>query len=60
VLHVIPDATDALREALRRAEPGDVVVVFYEELEPVLKTLRSAKGQEGRPEAPPQKAASQS
>jgi len=30
-----------LKASLQEAKPGDVVVVFYEELEPVLEFLRT-------------------
>jgi cyanophycin synthetase len=40
-LHVIPEILCALDESLRRAKPGDVVVVFYEEIRPVLDYLRN-------------------
>lgn len=40
-LHVIPDTVLAVKESLRQAKPGDVVVIFYEELNPVLECLQS-------------------
>lgn len=42
-LHIVPEETAAVRRALGRACPGDVVVVFYEELEPVLRVLEEAE-----------------
>ena len=42
-LHIIPGTEEALKEALEQAKTGDVVVVFYEELEPVLEYLGSAE-----------------
>lgn len=42
-VHIIPDIIDAFKESLQEAKPGDVVVVFYEELEPVLDYLRSVE-----------------
>ncbi len=42
-VHIIPDIIDALKESLQEAKPGDVVVVFYEELEPVLEFLRTVE-----------------
>lgn len=41
-LHLIPGETEAAREALRRAQPGDVVVIFYEDLDEVLAALEPA------------------
>lgn len=38
---IIPDIIDALKASLQEAKSGDVVVVFYEELEPVLAFLRT-------------------
>ncbi|MGB9791477.1 MAG: glutamate ligase domain-containing protein, partial [Thermacetogeniaceae bacterium] len=43
LLHIIPDEIAAVKEALKRACPGDVVVVFYEKLEPVMEVLASAE-----------------
>lgn len=40
-LHLIPDTVMAIEESLRQAKPGDVVVVFYEELDPVLECLHT-------------------
>lgn len=42
-LHVIPEILVALEESLRQAKSGDVVVVFYEELSPVLECLQALK-----------------
>ncbi len=38
-LHLIPGEAEAAREALRQAQPGDVVVIFYEDLDGVLAVL---------------------
>ena len=38
-LHRIPSEAEAAREALRRAQAGDVVVIFYEDLDSVLAVL---------------------
>ena len=45
-VHIIPDVIDALKEALQEAKPADVIVVFYEELQPVLDYLRSVERQD--------------
>lgn len=58
-LQIIPDIFSALEEALRQGEPGDVVVVFYEELEPVLKFLSDTAGDSEQQKGTPQKAVSQ-
>lgn len=36
---LLPDERTALREALRTAEPGDLVVVLYEKMEPLLDII---------------------
>ena len=38
-LNLIPDEAEAARSALRRAQSGDVLVIFYEDLEGVLAVL---------------------
>lgn len=38
-IHIVLEELNALREAVERARPGDIVVIFYEELEPVLALL---------------------
>ncbi len=43
LLHVITEEVAAVKEALRRACHGDVVVVFYERLEPVMELLAAAE-----------------
>lgn len=58
-LQIIPDISSALGEALRHAEPGDVVVVFYEELEPVLKFLSDTVGDSEQQKGAQKKAVSQ-
>ena len=42
-LHRIPGEAEAAREALRRSQPGDVVVIFYEDLDSVLAVLEPAE-----------------
>jgi cyanophycin synthetase len=42
-LHLIPDEAEAVREALHRAQPGDVLVIFYEDLEGVLAVLEAVE-----------------
>jgi cyanophycin synthetase len=43
-LNIVLEETAAARCALHRACPGDVVVIFYEELEPVLRVLEEVEG----------------
>ncbi len=43
---VVLDECKALREALRRSAPGDVVAVFYEKLGPVLAEIERCRGRE--------------
>ncbi len=45
-LHIIPDVVDALKESLKQAKPGDIVVVFYEDLQPVMDYLRTIEQEE--------------
>ncbi len=40
-LHNIPGEVEAVREAMQRAHPGDVVVIFYEDLDRVMAVLDS-------------------
>jgi len=42
-LHLIHGEAEAAREALRRAQPGDVLVIFYEDLEGVLAVLEAVE-----------------
>lgn len=44
-IEVVADEIEALRAALQRAAEGDTIVVFYEELEPVLALLDAAAEQ---------------
>ncbi len=43
LLHVIPDEIEAAGEAVKQARPGDVVVIFYEKLEPIMSFLADAE-----------------
>jgi cyanophycin synthetase len=50
-IKIILSETDALEAAINNSRPGDLIVVFYEELEGVLEVIRknqsiSSKGQE--------------
>jgi cyanophycin synthetase len=42
-LHLIHGEAEAAREALRRTQPGDVLVIFYEDLEGVLAVLEAVE-----------------
>jgi cyanophycin synthetase len=39
-LHIIPDEVDALRSCMTRAQPGDVIAIFYEKFEPILELIK--------------------
>ncbi len=54
-LHVVLSETEAAREALRLARPGDVVVIFYEDLDGVMGVLEPGPGRPlaGAAEGPP-------
>ena len=51
-LHRIPGEAEAVREALRHTQPGDVVVIFYEDLEGVLAALEVVESSKGPEVAP--------
>lgn len=56
LLHVIHDELAAAGEALKRASSGDVVVIFYEELEPIMGLLAEAEKGRLAGEAVPRRA----
>lgn len=37
---IIHDEVEALNYAMTRAQPGDLIIIFYEELEPILETIK--------------------
>lgn len=42
-LRIIADEVEALRSSITRAQPGDVIAIFYEKFEPILELINRQK-----------------
>lgn len=39
-IELIPDEAEATRKALEHAQSGDVIVVFFEKMDPLIQTIK--------------------